>query len=210
MDEKITKFYEELSNCNDNKYLILGNGFGLSYDSVTEGNSFKWNTLFDLCNFKDNNSTYRLLKQCNFDFELAQQKLNNAIDVIKNYDSDNKLISKFEMQISELRDQLIYTVTESHPVSFNSQSFDLVLARKMVVRCRSFFEKFKTVFSLNYDLLLYWVRCYENPYLGFDYFSSENDELVFVSDSRYPDSKVKFFSLMVHYLYIEMVLQQTN
>jgi hypothetical protein len=139
-----------------------------------------------------------LLEQCNFDFELAHQKLNNAVDVISEYDSENELISRFQEQVQYLRNQLITAVAKSHPSSFSRQSGgegeEVKKIKSMVKTCRSFLSQFDYIFSLNYDLLLYWVRCFEESFLGRDSFEKLEDELM--------------FSLMVHYFCIEMVRTQ--
>lgn len=47
-------------------------------------------------------------------------------------------------------------------------------------------RKFDEIYSLNYDLLLYWLRCYKKPYIGTDSFSNSNehDDLVFSPDDN--------------------------
>jgi len=181
------KLHDEISTCKGEKSIILGNGFGLSYDDASGGNNFNWNTLLDLCNIEQNTPIYKLLEQCNFDFELAHQKLNNAVDVISKYDSENKLNSVLQEQVQYLRDRLIIAVAKSHPFSFSRQSDEegeeSEKINKMVKTCRGFLSQFDCVFSLNYDLLLYWVRCFGNP-LGMDSFKKVEDELVFSRDEN--------------------------
>ncbi len=141
MDKSISKFQDELSKCKNDKHLVLGNGFGRSYDIATKEKRFCWNTLLDLCDFKKDEPIYSLIEECNFDFEMAHQKLNNAIDVIKKYDLGNKLISEFEKQVQEMRVQLVYAVTESHPPSFNSENLERKNQSDQMVRnCHLFLE----------------------------------------------------------------------
>jgi len=192
----MTTFSEELKNCKSPKSLVLGNGFGLSYDKATNGSKFNWKTLLDLCDIESDSPIYGLLEQCNFDFELAHQKLNVAVYVVDRYEPTSELIQKFKDQIQYLRDQLVIAVTNSHPDSFNSKcSPNEEKARDMRVRtCRTFLDQFDTVFSLNYDLLLYWVRCYKNDFHGRDSFNKENSDLIFSPD----DSKKNPHFLFPH------------
>lgn len=55
------------------KSLILGNGFGLSYDKAFGEDRFSWNTLADLCNIKKYPELFELLTECDYDFEVVHQ-----------------------------------------------------------------------------------------------------------------------------------------
>lgn len=178
-------FQEELTNCDGQKNIIIGNGFGISYDIAFDDDSFSWTTLLDLCAIKEGSQLHDLLNECNFDFELVHQQLNNAIDVISRYSPANTLIHELESQVQYLREQLVIAVANSHPTSFN---IDLTTPEGIVVKekveaCRTFLKQFGNVFSLNYDLLLYWVRCFENNYLGLDSFGKEDGKLVFTPEN---------------------------
>jgi len=185
---KTPKLHDEISTCKGEKSIILGNGFGRSYDVASGEDNFSWTNLLGLCDIIDRNApVYKLLEQCHFDFELAHQKLNNAIDVISEYDSENELISRLQEQVQYLRSQLIIAVGNSHPSSFRRQSGEkgkeAEKIEKMVTTCRNFLNQFDCVFSLNYDLLLYWVRCFRSS-LGRDSFEKVEDELVFSPDEN--------------------------
>ena len=182
------KLHDEIATCTGEKSIVLGNGFGLSYDVASGENNFKWTTLLDLCDIDQNTPIYKLLEQCNFDFELAHQKLNNAFDVISKYDPKNALTSTLQEQVQYLKNQLISAVARSHPHSFSRQSSEegdeAEKINKMVKTCRIFLGQFEYVFSLNYDLLLYWVRCFGGDYLGRDSFEKIGDELGFSPDEN--------------------------
>jgi hypothetical protein len=187
MPERV-KLHDEISTCTGDKSIVLGNGFGLSYDVASGGNNFKWTTLLDLCDIDQNTPIYKLLEQCNFDFELAHQKLNNAVDVISKYDPNNTLTSTLQEQVQYLKDQLIKAVASSHPYSFSRQSSEegdeAERINKMVKTCRNFLSEFDCIFSLNYDLLLYWVRCFGGDSLGRDSFKRIGDKLCFSHDEN--------------------------
>jgi hypothetical protein len=180
----LSDFREELEGCQGNKSLILGNGFGISYDVAARTDSFCWDSLADLCDFDNDNPLLELLEECNFDFEIVHQKINNAISVIEKYEGENELSKKLVGEIQILRDQLISAVAKSHPPSLNRDCTreERREITRMVSSCRKFLTQFDKVFSLNYDLLLYWVRCFDNDFLGNDCFDKDGDDLVFSAD----------------------------
>jgi hypothetical protein len=191
-DERIqfVKVFSEELEKSKSKSIILGNGFGKSYDAETGENTFDWSTLLDLCDIETGSHIHKLLSESYFDFELVHQKMNNTIDVIKLYSPKSALIDELEGQVQLLREQLIIAVSNSHPLSFATEC-SLKEAKKRkhrVKQCRKFLIKFDRIFSLNYDLLLYWVRCFENNFLGTDSFDKIDGELVFC-----PDDDADFF-----------------
>ena len=145
---------------------------------------FSWDTLLDLCEIERGSNIHTLLSECNFDFELVHQKLNNAISILIKYSPKSNLIPMLEDQVQYLRDQLIIAVARSHPCSFNMDftTDQGKLKKGRIEECRKFLRRFSNVFSLNYDLLLYWVRCFDNDHLGRDSFGKEDGELVFIPD----------------------------
>ncbi|HBO9634778.1 TPA: DUF4917 family protein [Pseudomonas aeruginosa] len=183
-------FNKEIKECTGEKSIILGNGFGISYDIAVDEENFNWSTLLDLCEIKEGSTIHCLLSECHYDFELAHQKINNAIEVISLYEPQSELAQELKSQIQYLREQLVVAVSNSHPSAFttNCTPEETVNRKRRIEKCRGFLSNFKNVFSLNYDLLLYWVRCFENSYLGGDSFDKLDDELVFV-----PDDDANFF-----------------
>lgn len=217
-------FQKLLDSCETDKNLVLGNGFGLSYDAAFNENNFSWNTLLDRCKIKKEEPLFQLLKNSHCDFELAQRKLRNACDIISLYSINNTLVNQLENQINSLRDQLVITVTNSHPDSFvNSNPSRGTECYEKVMHCREFIKSFLTIHSLNYDLLLYWVRCFSNEsIIGCDSFISDpnqNDDLVFEENDnatffylhgalflrRYQDSIIK-----TNWLPTDPILAQTK
>lgn len=196
-------FQEEFEKCSGDKSLILGNGFGRSYDDAFHEKCFSWDTLLDSCEIEKVSPLYSLLDECNLDFEVAHQKLNNAIDILLKYSRENKLIQDLKEQVQYLREQLIKSIHKSHPDSFSKknnytpigfQKPEEGVAGK-VEKCRTFLQKFSHVFSLNYDLLLYWVRGFENNWIGEDAFG---EDLVFDPDKTYPTRTGKTLFLFPH------------
>lgn len=183
-EKGLSDFRAELEACEGPKSLVLGNGFGISYDAAAGTDSFCWDSLADICEFEEASPLRRLLEESNFDFEIVHQKLNNAISVVRQYDDRNQLFETLLGEVQVLRDQLVAAVARSHPPSLNrecttEEKSDIT---QMVNNCRSFLSKFDKVFSLNYDLLLYWVRCFNNSFLGTDCFDKDGSKLAFTPD----------------------------
>jgi len=179
-DPEILDFEDQVKEA-DKKTIIIGNGFGLAFDRAFGKKCFSWNSLLDLCDIEEGTPLYDLMAECGYDFELAHQKLNNALEVLKKYNEPQDRIDYYQAQVETLREQLVVAVSVSHPDSFSNAT------RKdedKIRNCRRFLRKFNEIYSLNYDLLLYWVRCHWGPYLGLDSFcnSSEHDDLVFRAD----------------------------
>lgn len=183
-------FLKLLNECKDDKSIILGNGFGISFDAAMGQDNFNWNSLLDLCDIPDGSELHQVLSENQFDFELVHQKLNNAIDILILYDPTSPLIRQLEQQIQYLREQLIVAVGASHPPSFVHPRTEAERSQldERVLNCRTFLSRFDNVFSLNYDLLLYWVRCHQGRNLGKDSFTRLYSDLVFS-----PDDNANFF-----------------
>lgn len=160
------------------KNIIIGNGFGISFDHAFGSNCFSWKNLLQLCDITAGSALYNLLVECNLDFELVHQKLNNAIDVLEKYNKSEESIEYFQHQVQMLREQLIIAVSSSHPSSFSNPASSL---EQKIKNGRRFLHQFDEIYSLNYDLLLYWLRCYKQDYIGNDSFcfSNQHDDLIF-------------------------------
>ncbi|EKO3608525.1 DUF4917 family protein [Vibrio metschnikovii] len=184
-EPRILNFETELHKA-DKKSIIIGNGFGISFDQAFGSKCFSWNHLLDLCEIEEGSPLHVLLQQCNLDFELAHQKLNNAIDVFVKYGEHEDKIRFYQQQIELLREQLVVAVSASHPNSFANA---IPETDAKIESGRRFLRQFDEIYSLNYDLLLYWLRCYKQSYIGSDSFrkSNELEDLVF-----YPDDNSNF------------------
>ncbi len=165
----------------DNKNIIIGNGFGISFDQAFGSECFSWNNLLELCEIEVDSPLCDLLHECNLDFELAHKKLNNAIDIFVKYGEREDKIRFYQQQVDLLREQLIVAVSASHPNSFANANLE---RDAKIESGRRFLRQFDEIYSLNYDLLLYWLRCYKQSYIGSDSFcnSTEHEDLVFRPD----------------------------
>lgn len=149
-----------------NATLILGNGASMAVSS-----SFSYTNLFGkACNDSILNQTSKNLFETlqTTDFKLVMNKLRQAyiINEVLQLDTDNVALHTYD----NIRQSLIKTIKEIH-VQYADAIFQIDNIRK-------FLEKFKTVISLNYDLLIYWAIMASNdrkPYKMKDCFTNHID-----------------------------------
>ena len=152
-------------------HLLLGNGF-----SISRFPCFKYESLLDKSNFPDGSKLSSVFEsQKTTDFELVMRCLDETRDLLSIYfPSQSSSISKTNAEEKKvLRDTLISTVADNHPKRSGEIEDD------QYASCRKFLKLFigdenansqqqpttngspGHIFTLNYDLLLYWalVKC---------------------------------------------------
>lgn len=166
-DYRIYKFNEIVPDQDlRNATLILGNG-----SSIAVNSSFSYTNLFEkACNDSILNQISKDLFEtlATTDFELVMNKLRQAyiINKVLQLDSGDVALHTY----NNIRQSLIKTIKEIH-VQYADAAFRIDSIRK-------FLEKFKTVISLNYDLLVYWAIMASNdrkPYKMKDCFTNHID-----------------------------------
>lgn len=140
------------SNSNRPFHLLLGNGFSMAYDheifSYDALNEFVANidddllsTLFEIVNTKN--------------FEQVMQQLDNFYELIEALGSDPQLKDKVEEASQRLKGSLVEAVGTLHP----EHVFEVPQHQNDA--CASFLSTFLdsegSMYTTNYDLLLYWV-----------------------------------------------------
>ena len=143
-------------------HLLLGNGFS----RACRNDIFAYGALFDRADFKkcskEARGAFEALKTR--DFEIVMRALRNAAALVQLYGSDAELRHRFRKDADALREVLVHAIADSHP----AQPADI--APQSYARCRRFLSRFADVYSLNYDLLLYWAIMQEElePRVQFD------------------------------------------
>ncbi|MGL5721792.1 MAG: DUF4917 family protein [Brevinema sp.] len=127
-----------------NKHLLLGNGFSMAYDPTI----FSYGSLLEQVEIPP--SVKKLFDTFKTkDFERIIQVLNDSQKVLESYgQSDNS--PPLSEDVEELKKLLVKAITKSHP-----DGPQIVDERKLGC-CANFLEHFEKIYSLNYDLLLYW------------------------------------------------------
>jgi len=156
------------------KCVLLGNGFSMAYDKKRFSFTDLLKTAIDENIIdKDSNILKIFEKLKTADFEKVIRYLNNTISISEIYfpDTDKKQIKN---DIRQLKKYLVNTITNNHPDKVTD--INPVLSEN----CAGFLSHFQRIYTLNYDLLSYWVimknkSSYE---LGFtDGFGDDEDDI---------------------------------
>ncbi len=140
-----------------NNTIILGNGASIAVD-----NRLSYHSLYEkVCDSgRLNNELVNMFKvynTTNFEYILKllleARRVNEALNI-----SDGKT----EPYYYELRDSLISTIREVHP-TYNQVEL-------LLPKIYTFLQRFQTVLSLNYDLLVYWAMLTGNKRLRCQWF----------------------------------------
>ena len=139
-----------------NKHVLLGNGFGMSYDPTRFAYDALAKRASDLNLLSD--SVINLMNHLETtDFERTMRAIDAAINTLKvlaPYENE-MLIENLRALVDELREALAQSVAGLHP----DRPYDIDEARYRSVR--RFLSPFSKIYTVNYDLLLYWALMQE-------------------------------------------------
>ena len=163
----------------ERRYLLLGNGFSISLFP----NRFSYNSLLEEAQksglFDANPevaAAFELLETS--DFELVMETLKSSAKLSPLYGGDR---AKMEEHAELLKNILVQAIAGRHPARPNE------ISEEQYTNCRAFLAEFVgsgqakpgRVFSLNYDLLLYWSVLHDIIGYGWD-----GDNIVEVPDQQ--------------------------
>lgn len=160
-DRNMKTYQQVLQELGDeqNPCLLLANGFSQAWSPQV----FNYANLLEKADFGASSDVLRSLFAHfeTFDFEKVMHQLLGAEAVTKAYGAAEALTQKIQEDQQVLEDTLIATIGATHPSRPNEVSADQFTA------ARTFVARYGSVYSLNYDLLLYWARNQELPPEGF-------------------------------------------
>ncbi|EOI8103242.1 DUF4917 family protein [Klebsiella oxytoca] len=130
--------------------LLMGNGFSQAWSPQI----FNYRNILDNANFGAHGDLIRkLFQELNtFDFESVMDKLSSANRIIKHYDPHCEMINLINEHQEALKTALINAISNSHP------TYPHQISGRQFSSARSFLSCFEGLFTLNYDLLMYWAR----------------------------------------------------
>ena len=135
------------------KSLLLGNGF-----SIAQNPNFGYKNLLEKSNLAPKSPIRKIFQEFKtVDFEIVIHALEHTAKVLEAY-AASKSSKKFEGEAEKVRNALIDAVQNVHPAI----QTDISPAEKN--SCATFLSKFKKVFTVNYDLLAYWVNLNADPH----------------------------------------------
>jgi uncharacterized protein DUF4917 len=145
--EVTIQFSEAIEQSGPNRSLLIGNGFSIAQ----AGGQFSYANLLEKAGLQPDNPIKNVFTTLNtVDFELVMQALQHAAQIEDAYEDTNRA-NLFRNDAAAVREALIHAVREVHP----GISFDIPQEQRD--RCGEFLHNFSNVFTINYDLLLYWV-----------------------------------------------------
>lgn len=138
-------------------HLILGNGFSMAYDPKI----FSYNALHDFITKLDDDDLSTILAVVKTkNFELIMQQLDSISALLDALNADATLKARVAVASAKLKKGLIDAVKSLHPEHV------FKVPEEQSAACSQFLDIFlKTegsVFSTNYDLLLYWILLRNN------------------------------------------------
>ncbi len=142
--------------------ILFGNGFSRAWNNKI----FSYENLLGAADFGGRGSDLKRIfdRLGTFDFEAVMRSLESAQLVLEVYGDGDALIKKIVDDQEALKKALIDVISKTHPDRPSAVQDDEYRFARMF--CSQFFN----VFTLNYDLLLHWVRNKSdlNPRVDYD------------------------------------------
>ncbi|QII37366.1 DUF4917 family protein [Rouxiella badensis] len=138
------------SESQSKRHLLLGNGFSIA----CRPNIFSYGRLFEQADFSQlPASAHQVFRHLNTeDFEKVISILKDSARILNVYDnSSEELASRIKQDAESLREVLVQTLATNHP------AYPGEITESEFECCKVFLKNFTCIYSLNYDLLLYWV-----------------------------------------------------
>lgn len=127
---------------------MLGNGFSMALFPEI----FGYGSLAERANFENDVPVKRLFNALGTsDFEAVLKSLESAQVVGAAYNLDAAQIQKFRDDAALVKDKLVQAIAGSHPALPSD------ITEEQYKRCRTFLGNFDNIYTVNYDLLLYWA-----------------------------------------------------
>lgn len=149
---KILSFDQAISMSEEysKRHAMLGNGFSIA----CRPDIFVYGKLFERADFSKLSPSARKVFDTlkTTDFEKVIKSLRDAEKILAAYRSNFKKTRKAMLKDAKgIRELLVKTIASSHPEHPGDITDDEYAA------CRRFLKNFKLIYTLNYDLLLYWA-----------------------------------------------------
>lgn len=132
------------------RHLLLGNGFSIA----CRPKIFTYGRLYEQADFTRISSTAKLAFEAleTQDFERVIKILRDSARVVEAYGAPPDYVEQLQKDADGLRELLVQTIAASHP------AWPGEIEEEEYTACRRFLSNFDKVYTLNYDLLLYWTK----------------------------------------------------
>lgn len=149
---QLLTFDEALSDSNrcKKRHVMLGNGFSIA----CRPGIFAYGKLFEQADFALISPRVKRAFEAlgTQDFEKVIRLLRDSAVIAQVYGASAELVSSLRSDADGLRELLVQTIAASHP------AWPGEISDSEYSCCRRFLAHFDTVYTLNYDLLLYWAQ----------------------------------------------------
>jgi hypothetical protein len=133
-------------------HLLLGNGFSVSYDP----HIFSYNALHSFVQDLKNDDLSKILSVIETrNFEIIMQYLDHFSALVTAFGGDKALKERVDAASTKLKNSLLDAVGALHPEHVFKISDEQSEACSKFLK--PFFNSGGSIYSTNYDLLLYWV-----------------------------------------------------
>lgn len=131
------------------RHVLLGNGFSIAWGTKI----FIYESIFEQADFsKILNAAALFGAAGSNDFEIVIRGLQRSAKFVRVYKPDETTIPERMLEdAAKLKEILVQAIAENHPAlpsEIKSQAY---------VACRKFLSSFTRIYTVNYDLLLYWT-----------------------------------------------------
>jgi Domain of unknown function (DUF4917) len=132
-----------------NKHLLLGNGFSIAL----KPDIFTYGSLYENADFSKAPHVKKLFDALKTqDFEVVIKHLQDAATVVEVYRPTAVTLARsLRRDAAAIKDALVTAIAKRHP----DRPYDI--KPEQYAACRAFLAKFGHLFTLNYDVLLYWA-----------------------------------------------------
>jgi hypothetical protein len=150
------------------RHLLLGNGFSISLFP----DCFRYDSLLEAADFSHIPEVHQAFETLETsDFEIVIHGLLRAGMLLPLYSADNQTASRINEDAAKLKELLVQAIAGKHPERPGSVTEEQYLACRRFLACFAGDSRnFKAdggkdlrghIYSVNYDLLLYWVLLHE-------------------------------------------------
>ncbi len=139
----------EASKDASRRHLLLGNGFSIA----CRPNIFVYQRLFEQADFSALSPHVKKVFEvlATNDFERVIKLLRDVARIASLYGIDPATVRYLHEDSYKLKELLVSTIAKTHP----ERPSDITAAE--YTACKAFLDNFDDVYTLNYDLLLYWT-----------------------------------------------------
>lgn len=150
---KILTFQQALANSErfSTRHVLLGSGFSIA----CRPNIFLYGKLYEQADFSKLSPTAKMAFQAlgTQDFERVIKALRDTKLILEAYGgAPQSFLDTLQSDADGLRELLVETIAHSHP------AWPGEVTAEEYAACRAFIANFNTVYTFNYDLLLYWAQ----------------------------------------------------